>query len=59
MNPFSSEAIDFIYEASRGIPRVINKICDISLLAAYSRSLAQIDSRLVEEAFAEAEGITV
>lgn len=59
MHPFLAEAIDFIYETSHGVPRVINKLCDISLLAAYSRSLSYVDSRLAEEAFAESEGVTV
>ena len=58
-NPFTSEAIDFIFESSRGVPRVINKICDISLLAAYSRTLRQVDLRLAEEAFIETEGVKV
>lgn len=56
---FFPEAIDFIYETSKGVPRVINKLCDICLLAAYSRSLNQVDLQLAEEAFAESEGVTV
>ncbi len=58
-NLFLPEAIDFIYESSRGVPRVINKLCDISLLAAYSRSLRQVDLKLTEEALSEAEGVSV
>ena len=58
-NPFSEEAIDFIYGTSGGVPRLINKLCDISLLAAYSRSLQHVDLRLVEEAYSEIEGVGV
>ncbi len=58
-NPFQQEAIDFIFGASHGVPRLINKLCDMSLLAAYSRNSNQIDLKLVEEAFSETEGVSV
>ena len=56
---FAPEAIDFIYEISRGVPRIINKVCDFSLLAAYSRGINQVDVKLTENAFGEIEGVTV
>ncbi len=58
-NPFLHEAINFIYGISNGVPRVINKLCDISLLAAYSRNLRQVDLKLIEEAYSETEGVSV
>ena len=36
---FLGEAIDLIYNRSQGVPRVINKLCDRALLAAYARDL--------------------
>jgi len=59
LNPFFPQAIDFIYERSKGVPRVINKLCDVSLLAAYAKSLRYVDEKLAEEAFSESEGVPV
>lgn len=59
LNPFLPEAINFIYERSGGVPRLINKLCDRSLLAAYARNLRHVDYKLAEEALNESEGITV
>ncbi|MBI4373155.1 MAG: AAA family ATPase [Candidatus Omnitrophica bacterium] len=59
LNPFLPQAINFIYERSAGIPRVINKLCDISLLAAYARGVQHIDEKLADEAFSESEGVSV
>ena len=58
-NLFSPEAIDFIFDISRGVPRVINKLCDLSLLAAYSRGVYQIDLKMAENAYGEIEGVSV
>lgn len=58
-NPFIPEAIGFIYEASKGVPRIINKLCDLSLLAAYVHEVKQVDMKLAEEAFKEAEGVSI
>lgn len=50
---FTKEAIKIIHEYSRGLPRKINNVCDLSLLAGFSRKLKHIDSdviiRLVDE----------
>ena len=42
-NPFTPEAAEEIYSASGGIPRVINKICDLALLVSYSRKAKAVD----------------
>ena len=57
LNPFLPEAIDFIYERSRGVPRLINKLCDAALLAAYARDLHFVAGKVAEEAFSESEGV--
>ena len=59
LNPFLSGAIDFVYDRSQGVPRVINKLCDAALLAAYSRDLRHIDEKIAEEAYLESEGVVV
>lgn len=58
-NPFSDESLNLIYEHSRGIPRIINKICDRALLSAYSREKNIIDREMVEESILETEGVVV
>ena len=44
---FSVDAIDEIYRVSRGLPRVINTICDNTLLSAYSANRRDIDRAFV------------
>jgi general secretion pathway protein A len=45
---FSADAIDAIYQASKGIPRTINLLCDSSLVYGFADELPQIDTRIVE-----------
>ena len=59
LNPFLPQTINFIFDRSQGVPRVINKLCDASLLAAYARGLRYVDEKLAEEAFSESEGVAV
>ncbi|MBI9076451.1 MAG: AAA family ATPase [Desulfatibacillum sp.] len=56
--PFTAGAFKALYTLSQGIPRRINAICDRSLLAAYSRSLKQIDKNLIIQAAKEVTGHT-
>ena len=46
---FSSEAIDYIYRCTEGIPRNINNICDNALLAGYAAGELTIDRSIIEE----------
>ncbi|HZR26052.1 MAG TPA: AAA family ATPase [Vicinamibacterales bacterium] len=39
---FASDALDEVYRLSRGIPRLINLICDRALLAAYSLKTSRV-----------------
>jgi general secretion pathway protein A len=48
--PFSPEAIDAIAHWSGGVPRVINVICDNSLVVAFSESTRSVDLPMVREA---------
>jgi type II secretory pathway predicted ATPase ExeA len=45
---FTVRAIDAIQEASQGILRRINRICDMSLMIGYARDLKQIDAPVVQ-----------
>ena len=45
-----------IYQYSRGVPRLINAVCDKSLLAGYAAQRRGIDFRAVGRAIRELEG---
>ncbi len=53
---FQAKAIETIHKISQGVPRLINTICDRSLLGAYSRNQKKIDSSLVKQAAIEVLG---
>jgi general secretion pathway protein A len=56
---FSKGAIQTVHKAARGIPRLINSICDRALLAAYVEGRRQITPKLARIAAAEVLGTAV
>ena len=52
---FDPKAIPAIYKASRGIPRLVNQICDRCLLSAYTQSAIAIDASIAKKSIKEAE----
>ena len=50
---FSRWALRTVYHLSRGIPRLINTICDRALLGAYSRNQKCINATIVRQAAQE------
>jgi general secretion pathway protein A len=46
---FDAQAIQMIYDLSHGIPRVINNICENSLIAGYSKRIRPITAEVVRE----------
>ena len=48
-NEFSPEALDLVTEHSRGIPRLVNKICDFSMVYAATEERRVVDRAIVEE----------
>lgn len=50
---FEKSAIKKIYTSSGGVPRLINNLCDLSLLAAYARDTHIIDKKIIVEALKE------
>lgn len=52
---FSLEALDLIHRASRGIPRIINLLCEHSLIVAYVEQVQQVTATIVEGVAAELE----
>ena len=51
---FQSKALDMMHRRTQGIPRLINLVCDRSLLAAYSGRTNRISPEMVHQA---AEGL--
>jgi putative secretion ATPase (PEP-CTERM system associated) len=56
---FPRDATDTIHARSRGIPRVVNVICDATLVFGYAEERQQIDLPLVEEVLRELEATGV
>jgi type II secretory pathway predicted ATPase ExeA len=50
---FDEPALDVLYEQSRGVPRDVNRLCDLSLLAAMSAEQRRVDERIVLSASLE------
>ena len=46
---FSTEAVDYVYRCTEGIPRNINNLCDNALLAGYAAGELTIGRSIVEE----------
>jgi general secretion pathway protein A len=46
---FSSEAVASVFENSGGIPRRINQICDMCLLAGFNGGVRQVDRKVAED----------
>lgn len=52
---FTSEAMQSIYEYSKGVPRIINLLCDRALLNGFLRNTQRIDKCIIEESIKEKE----
>ncbi len=55
---FTPEAVDLICEYAKGIPRVVNKVCDQALFAGYSSSIQRIDAMIAKAVIREEENTT-
>ncbi len=54
---FTSGALKEVHRFSRGIPRMINVICDQALLGGYVANSARIDRKMIRAAETEMEGV--
>ena len=52
---FSEKAIDEIFRYSNGIPRLINILCDNSLIIGYAMDTKKIDEKIIKEAINDLE----
>ena len=50
---FDSDAVELIWAEAKGIPRVINTLCDLSLVYGFSGSFKLIDKSIVEEVLSD------
>ena len=53
---FESAAVKQIHSLTRGIPRLINVLCDRALLGAYGQQRSRVNKKLISEAAAEVFG---
>lgn len=53
---FVSGAVDLVHEKSGGVPRLINQLCDISLVYAFADARPEVDRSIIEAVFADRTG---
>ena len=49
---FTEEALDLVWERTRGVPRIINTLCDLCLLEGFAAKATVVDGRIVRGALA-------
>ena len=54
---FKDSAIDTVYKISKGIPRLINLLCDRAMLGAYALDLNEVSSSIIRQSREEVFGI--
>jgi len=50
---FAPEALEALYQATDGIPRLVNQVCDRALLLAVDRNSVRVDKSLIQAAWAD------
>ena len=56
---FNKEAVNMIYEASMGIPRSINLICDFALVYGFGHELETIDASIIKQVISDKGGMGI
>ena len=56
---WTSDGVDEVYQLSKGIPRLINLICDRTLLACYVFRIKRVEPDIVRRSYQELEGQVV
>ena len=52
---FKADALDRIYDYSRGVPRLINIVCDLALLVGYIRETRRINKDIIDSVIEDFE----
>jgi len=47
-SPFTEKALKSIYDYSGGIPRRVNRLCDLSLLSGFGKKAKKIDGEIIQ-----------
>jgi general secretion pathway protein A len=50
---FTTDALEFVYARTKGVPRLVNQLCDYGLLYAFADGLKSIDADLISEVLRE------
>jgi type II secretory pathway predicted ATPase ExeA len=50
---FTDDALDVVYRATDGIPRLVNQLCDHALILAFAGGQGRLDASGIEEAWAD------
>jgi len=58
-NLFLPEALDTVYAVARGVPREVNRLCDLALLLGFADEAKSIDAARIEAVAQELVDITV
>jgi type II secretory pathway predicted ATPase ExeA len=56
---FAGDALQAVYHASGGIPRLINQICDRALISAAQARRGQLDAAVIQEAWADLQQLPI
>ncbi len=53
---FRQDALEYVYARTRGIPRLVNQLCDFALVYAFAEGRMDIDADLVAQVVGDREG---
>jgi type II secretory pathway predicted ATPase ExeA len=55
---FTEDAIQLIFDFTRGTPREINNVCDVALLVGYTRRAGEVGEKFVAEVIKDMVGVS-
>jgi general secretion pathway protein A len=55
---FTDDAIQLIFDFTRGTPREINNVCDVALLVGYTRRAGEVGEKIVAEVIKDMVGVS-
>jgi general secretion pathway protein A len=55
---FTEDAIQLIFDFTRGTPREINNVCDVALLVGYTRRAGEVGEKIVAEVIKDLVGVS-
>jgi general secretion pathway protein A len=55
---FTDDALRLIFDFTRGTPREINNVCDVSMLVGYTKRAGEIGEQIVAEVIKDMVGVS-